>query len=93
LITDKWQDLEVTRGGCLDPIDAWKYIATGLRQFLRGWEANLGREVRDLKASILAQIQSMDARADVVGLDDEGWALRYHLEGQTAHPHGVITRF
>jgi hypothetical protein len=23
--------------------------------------------------------------ADLSGLDDEGWALRYHLEGQLLH--------
>ncbi|KAK1617943.1 hypothetical protein QYE76_023460 [Lolium multiflorum] len=85
LIADKWRELEAARGGFFDPIDAWKYIATGLCQFLRGWGANLGREVRDLKASILAEIQSLDARADSVGLDDEGWALRYHLEGHLTH--------
>jgi hypothetical protein len=45
----------------------------------------LGRDVRDLKVSILAQIQSLDARADSVGLNDEGWALHYHLEGQLTH--------
>jgi hypothetical protein len=36
LVTDKWRELEAARGGCFDPIDAWQYIATGMRQFLRG---------------------------------------------------------
>jgi hypothetical protein len=34
------------------------------------------------KANLLAKIQELDAAADGVGLDKDGWALRYHLENQ-----------
>jgi hypothetical protein len=34
------------------------------------------------KANLLAKIQELDAVADGVGLDEDGWALRYHLENQ-----------
>jgi hypothetical protein len=85
LVSDKWRTLEGTLGAPLDPIDAWQQISAGIRQFLRGWGANLGKEGRDLKDSLLAQIQRLDAMADTSGLDDEGWALRYHLEGELTH--------
>jgi mannosylglycoprotein endo-beta-mannosidase len=60
-------------------------VTTGLRQFLKGWGANLGKEAHDLKQDLLAQIQALDAQADTLGLDEEGWAMRYHLEGQLSH--------
>ncbi|KAM0884187.1 hypothetical protein ACQ4PT_031139 [Festuca glaucescens] len=72
-------------GNCPDPIERWQRVSAGLRQFLKGWGANLGKENRDLKAELLARIQTLDGRADSTGLDDEGWALRYHLESQLTH--------
>jgi hypothetical protein len=44
--------------------------------------ANRGKLERDTKAHILAQIQSLDAQADALGLDEDEWALRYHLEDE-----------
>jgi hypothetical protein len=44
--------------------------------------ANLGKDSRVFKANLLAKIQELDRVADGPGLDEEGWALRYHLEGQ-----------
>jgi hypothetical protein len=55
-------------------------VARHSRQFLKGQEANLGREKRDRKAGLLAQVEALDGVADSSGLDEEGWALRYHLE-------------
>jgi hypothetical protein len=85
LVVLRWQGLLRDAAQCQDPVTVWHRIAAGLRQFLRGWGGNLGREDRDLKADILAQIRELDGVADHVGLDDEGWALRYHLEGQLLH--------
>jgi hypothetical protein len=34
------------------------------------------------KANLLARIQELDRTADGIGLDEDGWALRYFLEGQ-----------
>jgi hypothetical protein len=34
------------------------------------------------KSSLLARIQTLDTAADGPGLDEDGWALKYHLEGQ-----------
>jgi hypothetical protein len=42
----------------------------------------LGKESRVAKAKLLARIQELDSVADTNGLDEDGWALRYHLEGQ-----------
>jgi hypothetical protein len=61
-------------------IDLWQHIARGLRQFLKGWGANLGRECRVFRESLVKRIQELDAKADSDGLDEEGWTLRYDLE-------------
>jgi mannosylglycoprotein endo-beta-mannosidase len=42
----------------------------------------LGKERRVFRADLLAQIDGLDRQADFDGLDEEGWALRYHLEDQ-----------
>jgi hypothetical protein len=57
-------------------------VARLTRQFLKGWGTNLGKEKRDRKAGLLAQVEALDAVPDSSGLDEEGWAFRYHLEDQ-----------
>jgi hypothetical protein len=49
---------------------------------LKGWGANLGKEKRDYKANLLAQVAALDRTANSTRLDEEGWALRYFLEDQ-----------
>jgi hypothetical protein len=49
---------------------------------LKGWSANLGKESKVAKAKLLARIQELDYMANGAGLDEDGWTLRYHLEGQ-----------
>jgi hypothetical protein len=34
------------------------------------------------KANLLAKIQELDSAEDGLGLDEDGWALRYNLEAQ-----------
>jgi hypothetical protein len=58
----------------------WQGKSAGLRRFLKGWSANLGRDKRKEKEVILRQIQELDGRADSSGLSEEDWALRYHME-------------
>ena len=85
MVTHKWHELESQGGPFRDSIDAWQHVSSGLRQFLKGWGANLGSEERAMNGNILAQIQTLDQQADSSDLDDEGWALRYHLEEQLTH--------
>jgi mannosylglycoprotein endo-beta-mannosidase len=70
------------RVGGRDIVDWWSFMSTGLRQHLRVWNANKGKENRDCKQGLLSQIKSLDDKADAVGIDEEEWALRYHLEDQ-----------
>ena len=81
----QWQRIQQEAAPCFDPIDAWQRQAGGLRQYLKGWGANIGRANRDAKADILAQISALDLEADTTNLDEDGWALRYFLEDQLAH--------
>ncbi|KAE8780310.1 putative NOT transcription complex subunit VIP2 [Hordeum vulgare] len=49
---------------------------------MKGWGANVGRDIRLRKGALLLQIQCMDMRADVSGLSADDWALRYSLEDE-----------
>jgi hypothetical protein len=42
----------------------------------------MGKQARETKAQILAQLQTLDTQADASGLDEEEWAFRYHLEDE-----------
>jgi hypothetical protein len=70
------------RVGGRDIVDWWSFMSSGLRQHLRGWKANKGKEERDCKQGLLAQIKNLDEKADAVEIDEEEWALHYHLEDQ-----------
>ncbi|XP_071685098.1 uncharacterized protein [Lolium perenne] len=63
-------------------IEVWQYVARHSRQFLKGWGANLGKEKRVHRENLLSQVENIDREVDAAGLDEEGWALRYHLEDQ-----------
>jgi mannosylglycoprotein endo-beta-mannosidase len=65
-----------------DIVDWWKFMSTGLRQKLKGWNANKGRENREHKQSLVERIKALDEKADAVGISEEEWAFRYHLEEQ-----------
>jgi hypothetical protein len=49
---------------------------------LKVWGANLGKEKRALRVELLNQVASQNGVADSTYLNEEGWALRYHLEDQ-----------
>jgi hypothetical protein len=66
-----WAELLITNVKPRDPIDVWHGQASGLRQCLKGWSANLGKERRVSKADILAQIQGLDRIAD-----EQAWMQR-----------------
>ena len=42
----------------------------------------MGKEAKASKVSLLAQISDLDSKADSLGLDDDEWLFRYHLEDQ-----------
>jgi hypothetical protein len=63
-------------------VEAWHYTARLTWQFLKGWDAKLGKEKKAFRSNLLARIAKLDRRADLSDLDEEGWALRYHLEDQ-----------
>lgn len=49
---------------------------------MRGWGANVGRDLKIRKGSLLADIQVLDLQANTAGLSPEEWALRYNLEDE-----------
>ena len=81
LVRATWEKLAAMVKG-RDIVDWWNFMSSGLRQFLRGWSRNLGKESRVKKDNLLALIKEVDLQADSIGLDDEEWAYRYHLEEQ-----------
>jgi hypothetical protein len=89
MVINRWLDhaLRITR--CRGSIDWWHSQSNDIRQLLKGWGASLGTHARVTKANLLAKIQELDAAADGVGLDEDGWALWYHLEDQMMEILGV----
>jgi hypothetical protein len=82
LVKQSWEGYSSPMGVWRDKIDQWNLQIVGLRRFLRGWGANLGKQNKVAKANLLAQIQELDREADSAGLDEEEWAFHYHLEDQ-----------
>ena len=80
--TEVWLNLLNRPNRHRDPLDLWNFLADGLRRFLTGWGANLGSETCRNKEAILRQIQELNRVADASSLDNDGWALRYHLEDE-----------
>jgi hypothetical protein len=60
LVQTTWEKLSNKVGG-RDIIDWWNFMSTGLRQLLRGWSHNLGRDSKETKAALLAQITHLDS--------------------------------
>ncbi|KAM0835806.1 hypothetical protein ACQ4PT_062707 [Festuca glaucescens] len=82
LVRGKIQQAIGTAGPHCSSIDIWQLIARQLRQFLKGWGANLGKERRVFREDLIKRIEQLDLTADATGLDEEGWSLRYSLEDQ-----------
>jgi hypothetical protein len=80
MIQAKWGSFVPAQGFYFDAIGFWHYQIELLRRYLKDWGANLRRDSRREKDTILQQIQELDIVADGVGLNDEGWMRRYHLE-------------
>jgi hypothetical protein len=76
----KWEAARISTPRVFNAVDVWHHCAKMSRQFMRGWGANLGAELRQSKAIILARIHDLDAASDSVGLSAEEWLQRYALE-------------
>jgi hypothetical protein len=82
LITGKITHFLQDLGPHRDSVDLWQCVSRNVCQFLKGWGANLGKEKRECRANLLAQVVALDRATDSTGLDEEAWALRYFLEDQ-----------
>jgi hypothetical protein len=81
MVVEHWVAQAAGLRRCRGLIDWWHGQSTDIRQFLKGWSANLGKGAKETKAKLLARIQELDCRSDGVELDEDGWALCYHLDG------------
>ncbi|KAE8804351.1 putative NOT transcription complex subunit VIP2 [Hordeum vulgare] len=64
----------------MSAVDDWHFLVKGPRQFMKGWGANVGRDLKLRKGALLLEILCLDLRADKSGLSADEWALRYSLE-------------
>jgi hypothetical protein len=51
-----------------------------LRQLSKDMGANLDGEIKRKTTKVLQDIKWLDDKAEVMGLDEKGWRLRYELE-------------
>ncbi|XP_073365822.1 uncharacterized protein [Aegilops tauschii subsp. strangulata] len=63
-------------------MEFWNAVGGRLRASLKGWGANLGRNDKVLRASLLDEIKRIDAEADARVFSEQECAHRYALEGQ-----------
>ena len=66
----------------MSAVDCGLFLARRSRQFMKGWSANLGRDLKVRKAGLLFEIQLLDLKANGVGLSLEEWAIRYNLKDE-----------
>jgi hypothetical protein len=76
----KWETARTSTPRVFNAVDVWHHCAKMSRQFMRGWDANLGAELRKRKGLILGRIYDLDAVSNSVGLSAEEWLQRYTLE-------------
>ncbi|KAK1618982.1 hypothetical protein QYE76_024499 [Lolium multiflorum] len=76
----KWERAAESPPRVFNAVDVWHHCTKMARQFMRGWGANLGAEVRLKKDLLLRQIQELDRAADEEGLAAEEWLQRFALE-------------
>jgi exonuclease III len=56
MVMKRWHDHAGQIRRCRGPIDWWQAQSSEIRQFLKGWGANLGKHSRVVKANLLAKI-------------------------------------
>ncbi|XP_073360311.1 uncharacterized protein [Aegilops tauschii subsp. strangulata] len=78
----RWLEARLASNRSISAVDDWHFCAKRARQFMKGWGANLGRDLRLRKKALLDSIQALHLRADSVGLSPDEWMQRYDLEDQ-----------
>jgi exonuclease III len=74
LLQDCWDNL-LSRVQGRDIVDWWKFMSTGLRQKLKGWNANKGRENREHKQLLVERIKNLDEKSRCGGHLGRGMGL------------------
>lgn len=80
VVHERWSVARTKPHHVMSAVDTWHICAKRSRQFMKGWGANIGRDLRERKASLLVDIQVLDLRADSSGLALDQWMHRYALE-------------
>jgi mannosylglycoprotein endo-beta-mannosidase len=76
----KWEAAMFSPPRVYNAVDVWHHCAKTVCQFMRGWGANVGAELRQKNGLLLTEIKNLDSRSDSVGLSAEEWLRRYALE-------------
>jgi hypothetical protein len=72
-VSIKWEAAVVSPRRVYNAVDVWHHCAKMAHQFIRGWGANIGAELRQKKGLHLTEIKNLDNRSDSVGLSAEEW--------------------
>jgi hypothetical protein len=56
MVEDWWEENSRGITQCRGPVEWWHSQSSALRQFLKGWGTNLGKQSRVVKANLLARI-------------------------------------
>ena len=64
------------------PMEQWQNKIRRVRCFLRGWARNLVSQNRRGKSNLLAKIDVLDRKAEIILLLPQEVELRHHLKGQ-----------
>jgi hypothetical protein len=76
----KWAVAMLSPPHVYNAVDVWHHCAKTVRQFMRGWGANVRAELRQKKGLLLTEIKNLDSRSDSMGLSAKEWLRRYALE-------------
>lgn len=79
-VSERWDEATANppRSFCATYI--WHHCSKLSSQFMWGWGANLGANLRARKGALLDQIKALDEVANVNGLSSDDWNRRYSLE-------------
>ena len=73
MVQDRWVQATLTPPRSFCATDVWHHCSKVIRQFMRGWGANLGAALRSRKGALLDQIKALDETADSVSLSADEW--------------------